>query len=58
MNDTHRTPRLTTEQGLLLLKELLMELMPEPGDYPTPGGYKVLHTALQHYLEKNNERSY
>ena len=28
------------------------------GDYPTPGGYKVLHTALQHYLEKNNERSY
>ena len=36
MNDTHRTPRLTTEQGLLLLKELLMELMPEPGDYPTP----------------------
>ncbi len=28
------------------------------GDYPTPGGYKVLKTALQHYLEKNNERSY
>ena len=28
------------------------------GDYPTPGGYKVLHTAIRHYLEKNNERSY
>ena len=28
------------------------------GDYPTPGGYNVLKTALQHYLEKNNERSY
>ena len=28
------------------------------GDYPTPGGYKVLKTAIQHYLEKNNERSY
>ena len=28
------------------------------GEYPTPGGYKVLHTALQHYIEKSNERSY
>ncbi len=28
------------------------------GDYPTPGGYKVLKTALQHFIEKNNERSY
>ncbi len=28
------------------------------GDYPTPGGYKVLHTALQHYIEKSSERSY
>jgi len=28
------------------------------GDYPTPGGYKVLHTAIRHYLEKSNERSY
>ena len=28
------------------------------GDYPTPGGYKVLHTALHHYIEKSNERSY
>ena len=28
------------------------------GEYPTPGGYKVLHTALQHYMEKSNERSY
>jgi amidophosphoribosyltransferase len=28
------------------------------GGYPTPGGYKVLHTALRHYLEKSNERSY
>jgi len=28
------------------------------GEYPTPGGYKVLHTAIRHYLEKSNERSY
>ena len=28
------------------------------GDYPTPGGYKVLHTALGNYLERKNERSY
>ena len=28
------------------------------GDYPTPGGYKVLRTALLNYLEKNSERSY
>ena len=28
------------------------------GDYPTRGGYKVLHTALLNYLEKNSERSY
>ena len=28
------------------------------GDYPTPGGYKVLHTALLNYLERKNERSY
>ena len=28
------------------------------GEYPTPGGYRVLHTALAHYLENNNERSY
>ena len=28
------------------------------GDYPTPGGYRVLHTALKNYLEKNDERSY
>ncbi len=28
------------------------------GDYPTPGGYKVLHTALQHYIDNSNERSY
>ena len=28
------------------------------GDYPTPGGYKVLHTALLNYLNKNSERSY
>ena len=28
------------------------------GDYPTPGGYMVLNTALQHYLENNDERSY
>ena len=39
MNDTNRTPltpRLTPEQGLRLLKELLLSLMPEPGNYPTP----------------------
>jgi len=28
------------------------------GDYPTPGGYKVLHKALENYLDKRNERSY
>ena len=28
------------------------------GGYPTRGGYKVLHTALLNYLEKNSERSY
>ena len=28
------------------------------GDYPTPGGYKVLRKALLNYLEKNSERSY
>ncbi len=28
------------------------------GDYPTPGGYKVLHKALQNYLGHSQERSY
>ena len=28
------------------------------GDYPTPGGYRVLEKALGNYLEKKNERSY
>ena len=28
------------------------------GDYPTPGGYKVLHKALENYLEQKTERSY
>ncbi len=28
------------------------------GDYPTPGGYKVLHKALLNHLEHKNERSY
>ena len=28
------------------------------GEYPTPGGYRVLRTAVNHYLEKSNERSY
>ena len=28
------------------------------GDYPTPGGYKVLHKALENYLAKNSGRSY
>ena len=28
------------------------------GDYPTPGGYKVLHTALENYLEHKHDRSY
>ena len=28
------------------------------GDYPTPGGYKVLRKALMNYLDKNSERSY
>ena len=28
------------------------------GDYPTPGGYKVLRKALLNYLETSSERSY
>ena len=28
------------------------------GDYPTPGGYKVLEKALENYIERRNERSY
>ena len=28
------------------------------GDYPTAGGYRVLHQALENYLNHNNERSY
>ena len=28
------------------------------GDYPTPGGYKVLHQAIENYLAHRNERSY
>ena len=28
------------------------------GDYPTPGGYKVLRKALENYLSKSSERSY
>ena len=28
------------------------------GDYPTPGGYKVLHKALANYLGSKDERSY
>ena len=28
------------------------------GDYPTPGGYKVLYKALSNYLAHNSERSY
>ena len=28
------------------------------GDYPTPGGYRVLHQAIKNYLDKINERSY
>jgi len=28
------------------------------GDYPTPGGYKVLRRAIENYLEKRNERPY
>ena len=28
------------------------------GDYPTPGGFRVLRTALANYLEHNMERSY
>ena len=28
------------------------------GDYPTPGGYKVLRKAILNYLNKNSERSY
>ncbi|MBO6166782.1 MAG: amidophosphoribosyltransferase [Kiritimatiellae bacterium] len=28
------------------------------GDYPTPGGCKVLATAVENYLERNNGRSY
>jgi amidophosphoribosyltransferase len=28
------------------------------GDYPTPGGYRVLHNALSNYLAHSQERSY
>ena len=28
------------------------------GDYPTPGGFKVLDKAVQNYLERKHERSY
>ena len=28
------------------------------GDYPTPGGYKVLHKALENYIMHKSERSY
>ena len=28
------------------------------GDYPTPGGYKVLHKAISNYLARNTDRSY
>ena len=28
------------------------------GDYPTPGGYKVLGRALKYYLDGNGDRSY
>ena len=28
------------------------------GDYPTPGGYKVLDNAISNYLERKTERSY
>ncbi len=28
------------------------------GNYPTPGGYKVLKTAILNYLARNTERSY
>lgn len=28
------------------------------GDYPSPGGYKVLRKALMNYLERSSERSY
>ena len=28
------------------------------GDYPTPGGYKVLHQAIQNYLDGTSGRSY
>ena len=28
------------------------------GNYPTPGGYKVLAKALENYIERKNERSY
>ena len=28
------------------------------GNYPTPGGEKVLKQAIRNYLEKKHERSY
>ena len=28
------------------------------GEYPTPGGYKVLHKALANYLARKTDRSY
>ena len=28
------------------------------GDYPTPGGLRMVNRALVNYMEKNNERAY
>ena len=28
------------------------------GDYPTPGGYRMVNRALVHYMENNQERAY
>ena len=28
------------------------------GDYPTPGGFRMVNRALVNYMEQNNERAY
>lgn len=50
-NQTHHTPRLNPERGLRLLRDLLLALMPEPGDYPTPAPGLTLYRRHQEDAE-------
>jgi amidophosphoribosyltransferase len=67
-----RSPRLEKELGWTGAIELvyqsvegLLEAMPGhtgtwyfTGDYPTPGGYRVLNTAYLNWRRRNDRRSY